>query len=405
MAEKRRILHIDLDAFFCAVEELRDPTLKGKPFAVGGRPDQRGVVASCSYAARKFGVRSAMPMAQAVRICPDLKIVRGKYRDYSNASTMVMDHLKTLTDQIEQISIDEAFVDITQITEQSQQIAEKLQRHVNTSFGLPCSIGIATNKLVAKIATDFGKIERGFSDRPPNAIYIVPAGNEATFLAPLPVKALWGIGPKTAEKLKEMSIHTIGDLTHMTEIEATKHFGKWGYSIVRRAQGIDDRPIVLKHVAKSISQERTFPEDVRAEEILFETIKKMSKQISERLKNKHTQGTTIRIKIRWSDFTTVTRQMTLNQPTNDAESISINAISLFKKTWHIGEPVRLLGVGVSSLAPEQLSLWEYRDNYVQESERKQLLSAIRDLRDKFGDDVLKWGDDLDNIAAQGLWEE
>ena len=405
MAEKRRILHIDLDAFFCAVEELRDPTLKSKPFAVGGRPDQRGVVASCSYAARKFGVRSAMPMAQAVRICPNLIIVRGKYRDYSDASRKIMAYLKSLTDQIEQISIDEAFIDITLLAESSQQIAMKLQKHVNLTFGLPCSIGIATNKLVAKIATDFGKVERGFSDRPPNAIYIVPDGEEATFLAPLPVKALWGIGPKNAEKLKEMGIFNIGDLTKMTEYEATRHFGKWGYSIVKRAQGIDDRPIFLKHVAKSVSQERTFAEDVRSEDILIETIKKLSKRISERLKNKHIQGTTIRIKIRWSDFTTVTRQMTLQQPTNDAESISYNALSLFKKAWKIGEPIRLLGVGVSSLAPEQLSLWDHRNNHAQVKDSQRLISAIRDLKEKFGDDVLKWGDDIENINAQGLWEE
>jgi len=394
MAKNRRILHIDLDAFYCAVEELRDPNLKGKPFAVGGRPDQRGVVASCSYAARKFGVRSAMPMAQAVKICPELIIVRGNFSDYGEASRNVMDYLRSLIDQVEQISIDEAFLDITKLPDSSQQIAERLQEHVNSNFGLPCSIGIAANKLVAKMATDFGKVERGFSDRPPNAVYIVPARKEEAFLAPLPVDALWGVGPKTAEKLNEMEITTIGDLTQIPENELTKRFGKWGYSLIKRAQGIDERPIVLKHVAKSVSQERTFAEDIRAEDKLLETFEKLSQRISKRLIKKHTQGTTIKIKMRWSDFSTITRQMTLSQPTNEVDTISSNAISLFKKEWKIGDPIRLIGVGVSGLAPEQLSLWDQASKSEKDETDKLLDSAISDLREKFGEEVLKWGDDL-----------
>jgi DNA polymerase-4 len=394
MAKNRRILHIDLDAFYCAVEELRDPNLKGKPFAVGGRPDQRGVVASCSYAARKFGVRSAMPMAQAVKICPQLITVRGNFSDYGEASQNVMDHLRTLTEQVEQISIDEAFLDITTLSESSQFVAKNLQKHVNDEFGLPCSIGIASNKLVAKMATDFGKVELGFTDRPPNAVYIVPMGQEESFLKPLPVDALWGVGPKTAEKLNEMNINTIGDITLFPEDEITKRFGKWGYSIIKRAQGIDERPIVLKHVAKSVSQERTFAEDVRTEDILIDTIEKLSKRISKRLKKKHVQGTTIKIKLRWSDFSTITRQVTLTSPSNDEEIISLTAAAIFKKEWKSGEPVRLIGVGVSGLAPEQLSLWDWDRNSEKDEPDERLDGAIRDLREKFGDSVLKWGDDL-----------
>ena len=400
MAEKRRILHIDLDAFYCAVEEQRDPNLKGKPFAVGGRPDQRGVVASCSYAARKYGVRSAMPMAQAVKVCPDLIIVRGNFSDYGEASGKVMDHLRTLTDQVQQISIDEAFLDITNLPESNQHIAENLQQHINSTFGLPCSIGIAANKLVAKMASDYGKVERGFSDRPPNAIYIVIAGHEPDFLAPLPVDALWGVGPKTAEKLNEMNINTIGDLTQVPEEELTKRFGKWGYAIVKRAQGIDESPIVLKHVAKSVSQERTFAEDVRSEDTLIETIDKLSSRISKRLKKKHVQGTTIKIKLRWSDFSTITRQMTVAQPTNDVETISSHASALLKKEWEIGEPIRLIGVGVSNLAPEQLSLWDQAEKVEKDETAEKLDSAIRALRDKFGDEVVKWGDDLPKSKSQ-----
>jgi len=394
MSEDRRILHIDLDAFYCSVEELRDPTLKGKPFAVGGRPDQRGVVASCSYAARKFGVRSALPMSQAVKICKPLIIVRGRYADYSEASKKVMDYLREQTDQIEQISIDEAFLDITKLSTTSEMIAKSLQQHVNSKFGLPCSIGIAGNKLVAKMATDYGKIASGISGKPPNAIFVVPPGSEKSFLDPLPVDALWGVGPKTAEKLKEMNIKTIGDITRFSEQDLLKRFGKWGFAISQRARGIDDRPIVLKHVLKSVSQETTFSKDVSEESALVETIAKLSHRISKRMKKKNIQGTTIKIKVRRSDFSTVTRQITLNHPSNDQETISGTAVSLFKKEWKIGELVRLIGVGVSGLAPEQLNLWDHQLQAQESENQKRLNNVIQDLRQKYGNNVLHWGDDL-----------
>jgi DNA polymerase-4 len=396
MAMDRRILHIDLDAFYCAVEEQRDPTLKGKPFAVGGRPDQRGVVASCSYPARKYGVRSAMPMAQAVKICPDLLIVRGHYRDYSQASREVMDYLKEITEQVEQISIDEAFLEITNLSQSSEDIARNIQSYINTEFSLPCSIGIASNKLVAKIATDFGKVSSGYSDSSPNAIHIVPNGKEKQFLAPLPVDALWGVGPKTAAKLIEMNIKTIGDLSQIPENEMIKHFGKWGYALSQRSRGIDDRPISLQHKAKSISQETTFAQDVSIEESLLETIERLSNHISQRLIKKHIQATTIRIKLRWSDFTTITRQLTINQPTNNKQVIYKAAVNLFQKAWKKGEAIRLIGVGVSGLAPEQLNLWDHQTKRAEIETEKRLNTAIYDLREKFGNNVLQWGDDYDD---------
>jgi DNA polymerase-4 len=390
----RRILHIDLDAFFCAVEEQRDPSLKGRPFAVGGRPDQRGVVASCSYAARKFGVRSAMPMAQAVKICPDLLIVRGHYSDYSQASQQVMDYLRTLTNQIEQISIDEAFLDITDHDGKSQVIASQIQTHIRTEFGLPCSIGIAPNKLVAKMATNFGKVSSGNTGNPPSAVHIVAPGEEEGFLAPLPIDALWGVGPKTAAKLIEMNVRTIGDLLLIPEEVLIKRFGKWGYAISQRSRGIDDRPITLQHTAKSVSQETTFSKDVKDEEKLLKTIQRLSDHVSQRLTRKHRQATTVRIKLRWADFTTITRQLTLNQPTNKADVIYYAANKLFTNSWKTGKPVRLVGVGVSGLAPEQLNLWDYQaEKSVNETDER-LASVIKDLREKFGDQILQWGENL-----------
>jgi DNA polymerase-4 len=395
MVTERRILHIDLDAFYCAVEEIRDPNLKGKPFAVGGRPDQRGVVASCSYPARKFGVRSAMPMAQAIKICPDLLIVRGHYRDYGQISRQVMDYLKEITGQVEQISIDEAFLDITNLAPSSEEMALRIQNYINSEIGLPCSIGIASNKLVAKTATDYGKVSKGYSDIPPNAIHIVPNGNEEEFLAPLPVEALWGVGPKTSAKLKDMDINKVGDLSQLSEIEMVKLFGKWGYALSQRSRGIDDRPLSLKHKAKSISQERTFAQDISVEETLLETIERLSNHVSERLINKHLQATTIRIKLRWSDFTTITRQLTLVQPTNEKMKIKSAAVKLFQQAWKKGEPVRLIGVGVSGLAPEQLNLWDHQIKTEQSETERRLSTVIDELREKFGDDALQWGEEFD----------
>ena len=192
----RKILHIDLDAFFCSVEENKNPSLRGKPFAVGGRPDQRGVVASCSYAARKFGVRSAMPMARAMKLCPELIIVSGRHGEYGKISKQVMDYLGTLTPLIEQVSIDEAFLDLSDLPESGESLAKSIQKTIQEQYHLPCSIGVATNKLVAKIATDAGKAANR-TDHSPQAITNVAPGMEAEFLAPLPAQALWGIGPKT----------------------------------------------------------------------------------------------------------------------------------------------------------------------------------------------------------------
>jgi DNA polymerase-4 len=305
-----------------------------------------------------------------------------------------MDHLWDLTDQVEQISIDEAFLDITQLNDQSQSIANRLQSHILSEFNLPCSIGIASNKLVAKMATDYGKISKGFEDKPPNAIQIIPPGKEIEFLSPLPVVALWGVGPKTAAKLIEMNVKTIGDLRLVPEEVMIKRFGKWGYAISQRAQGIDDRPITIQHTAKSVSQETTFAKDVTDEETLLKTIQRLSSHISRRLAKKHRQASTVKIKLRWSDFTTITRQVTLSQPTNKEDVIYNAAEELFQNSWNSGKPVRLIGVGTSGLAPEQLDLWEHQTEINDIETDTRLDSVINDLREKFGDRILQWGEDL-----------
>ena len=390
----RNIIHIDLDAFYCAVEELRDPSLQGKPFAVGGRADQRGVISSCSYAARIFGVRSAMPTARALKLCPDLITLRGNYRLYTKYSRQVMSLLKNYTSLIEQISIDEAFLDVTNLPDSREIVAHKIQRSVNEELNLPCSLGVSTNKLIAKIATDVGKAS-AHTTSSPNAIQIVPPGEEAAFIAPLPVEMLWGVGPKTAAQLANMKVYSIGGIRSIPEDVLVEHFGKFGYSLYRRSRGIDNRDIVTTHISKSISNETTFSRDIKDETKLIKQLERLSDRVSKRLQKQHLAGTTIKLKLRWSDFTTFTRQTTIKQPTNQSEEIFSEVRHLLLTNWPPGKPVRLLGVGVSGLGPpiRQLGLWE-NDAVISRLEKeKRLQQALSSLRGKFGDNVIIWGTD------------
>jgi len=376
----RTILHLDLDAFFCAVEELRDPSLRGKAFAVGGKPDQRGVVASCSYAARQFGVRSAMPMARALKLCPELTIISHHHGNYGELSDRVMERLNNLSPLVEQISIDEAFVDISDIRDPAEVTARTIQNRIQAELGLPCSVGVASNKLVAKIATEVGKHSaRGAG--PPNAVTIVPAGKEAEFLAPLPVEMLWGVGPKTAASLSELGIKTIGDLAAWDEKDLVARFGEHGREMSRHAKGISVSPIIIEHEVKSISQETTFSRDVRDDKVLESTLKELSAQVGRRLRRSDLTGKTVKLKIRWPDFTTLTRQATLSSPTDQDDEIALTVITLMKGVRSPGKPVRLIGVGVSGLTTEarQLELWGM------ESEKKRKFQGVIDeLQEKFG---------------------
>jgi DNA polymerase-4 len=383
----RTILHLDLDAFFCAVEENQKPELRGKPFAVGGKPSERGVVASCSYAARVFGVRSAMPMSRALRLCPGLIIVPGRHRLYSEASRQVMDRLGKLTPLIEQISIDEAFLDISDLRDPPERIARGLQAGIRDELGLPSSIGIAPNKLVAKIATEVGK-KAAKGDKPPFALTIVPSGKEAEFLSPLPADMLWGVGPKTSARLNELGIHTIGDIARWPEEELIRLFGENGRAMAKHARGQDERPVVTEHETKSVSQEVTFSRDVRDDQSLEKTLTDLSQEVGRRLRKNNLAGTTIKLKIRWPDFTTLTRQVTLTGTTNQGNEIAETALGLLRKVRKSGQAVRLIGVGVSGLGEpmRQLELWGT------DSEKERKLQAVVDeLRKKFGDNAIKRG--------------
>ncbi len=393
----RTILHVDLDAFFCAVEELHDPGLRGKPFAVGGRPDQRGVVASCSYAARAVGVHSAMPTSQALRICPDLLIVSGSRARYGEFSRQVMDRLNNLSPLVEQISIDEAFIDISDIQTPAhapaREIARQLQQQILDELGLPCSVGVAANKLVAKIATETGKkaARRAGTGGPPDypyALTVVPAGAEAEFLSRLPVSMLWGVGPKTEKRLSELGVHLIGELAALGEATLAGMFGENGRELARHALGQDDRPVVNEHVTKSISQENTFARDVSDDLALESMLKELSREVGKNLRQEHLAGTTIKLKLRWPDFTTLTRQTTLPVATNLDEEIFQTARELLRKVREKGRPVRLIGVGVTNLGPpaRQMELWG------QESEKARKLQEVLDnLQARYGKNIIERG--------------
>jgi nucleotidyltransferase/DNA polymerase involved in DNA repair len=358
MAEKTRaIVHLDLDAFFAAVEALEDPDLADKPLLIGGRPEARGVVATASYAARAFGVHSAMPMARALALCPDAIVLptrHGLYRDYSRRVMAVVGETSPL---VEQVSIDEAYLDMTdQVTEWEDVVeaARGLQQRIKEKVELSSSLGVATNKLVAKVASDRDK---------PGGLTVVRPGEEAAFLAPLPVRALWGVGPVTAEKLAEMGVTSVGELAEFPEDILRDRFGRNGAAMVRMARGVDERPVVTEHEVKSVSQERTFSRDIADPDALRQELWGMSQGVARRLKRKGLAAETVAVKLRYSDFATLTRQMRLGVSTDDEEEIYRAALVLLQRAWQRGRPVRLLGVAGRGLTPPvgQLALRLDRD--------------------------------------------
>ena len=397
----RTILHIDLDAFYCAVEEIHNPELHGKAFAVGGRPEERGVVASCSYAARRMGVRSAMPMGRALRLSPGLIIVPSRHGLYSEVSRQVMERLHDLTPLVEQISIDEAFLDLSDLHDSPQLIAHKLQSRIRDELQLPCSIGIASNKMVAKIATEVGKslalseIKANGEVKPPNALIVVPFGEEAAFLAPLPADMLWGVGPKTSARLTELGIHTIGDLAKWPASEMIRMFGENGRDLAKHSKGIDDRSITTEHETKSISQEVTFSRDVRDDKVLERTLQEQSAEVARQLRENDLAGATIKLKIRWPDFTTLTRQTTLHHRTDQEDEIAKAALDLLRSIRKPNQAVRLIGVGVTGLGQpiRQLGLWDGSEAVLRidsEKERK-LQDLLEELQEKYGKNVIRRG--------------
>ncbi len=338
-AWERAILHLDMDAFYVNVHILDHPEDSGIPLVVGGQPQQRGVVASASYEARQFGVRSAMPTSQARRLCPQLKIVPANWERIRACSRQVMMILQEYG-PVEQMSVDEAYIDLSDQA-QPEIMAVQVRDRVKAETKLPCSVGLATSKLVAKVASDFDKPE-GFT--------VVKPGTEAAFLAPMPTRAIHGIGPRTAEKLAEMGIATCAQLAVADFIPLKQRFGNQAESLQQRAQGIDNRDVHAERgQAKSISQEWTFNTDVNDPKVLANQLKKMCNSVAKSLQKHKLVARTVYVKFRWADFTTFTRQKSLEVGVDQAEDLYRIAHTIWQENWPAGQRMRLLGVGVSNL--------------------------------------------------------
>ncbi len=374
----RTILHLDLDAFFCSVEEVLDPGLAGVAFAVGGRADARGVISTASYAARQFGVHSAMPTAQALRLCPHLRLLPARHKVYADYSRKVMALLADVTPVIEPVSIDEAFLDLTGDPRPGAEVAARLKRRIKDETGLPCTLGVAGNKLVAKIATNVGK---------PDGLVVVPPGEEAAFLAPLPLTLLFGAGPKTRARLAELGLRTIGDVAAWPADDLARRFGAHGAALARHARGLDDRPVATGYEAKSISSETTFARDVSDGEALRRKFLELAEEVGAHLRRDGLSARTVKIKVRWPPFETLTRQTTLARPTDLDDELFAAAWALFQTVWSPGRRVRLVGVGAAGLmeAARQLDIFGEGDQ-----ERKARLARTIDaLREKYGERAIQ----------------
>ncbi len=335
----RAILHVDMDAFYVNVHIQDHPEDAGIPMVVGGRPDQRGVVTSASYAAREMGIHSAMPTSRALRIYRQLKIVPADWKRIRERSRQVMDVLQGYG-PLEQVSVDEAYLDLSE-QEEALSTAVAIKRNVKETTSLPCSVGLASNKLVAKVASDHDK---------PDGFTVVQPGKEAAFLAPKPTRAIWGIGPRTAERLARIQIHTCGQLAAADANKVKNILGRHGVEFIQRAQGIDAREVhVERRKAKSISQEWTFSNDVTDPAVLEARLSEMCRSVASSLRKKGLVAHTVTVKIRRADFTTFTRQKSYEVGFDGEVDLLHRATAIWRENWEQGQFIRLLGVGVSNL--------------------------------------------------------
>lgn len=337
------------------MEQTDNPRLRGRPVVVGGPPEARGVVAAASYEARRFGVRSAMPMSRALRLCPQAMRVSPRFDRYAEVSRQVMAIFRNVTRLVEPLSLDEAFLDASeQVTAYGgpYALARKLKLRVKEATGLTVSVGVGTNKTVAKIASDMEK---------PDGLVVVSPGQEASFLAPMPTRSLWGVGPKAEEALAGMGIRTIGELARAEATALTTHFGVRGQWFHRMANGLDDQPVKTEHERKSVGAETTFPRDLIDGPELRQILSHVAQNVSRRLREKGVMARTVVLKLRYSDFRTITRQTSLGGGVDSAEQLAGAAEVLLDKTARPGDRFRLLGIHGTNLQTSdeaQLRLWQ-----------------------------------------------
>lgn len=342
MREMTRVLHIDMDAFFSSVEEKRHPELVGKPIVVGGEgdPTKRGVVSTASYEARKFGIHSAMPLRTAYKLCPKAIFLPVDYEEYSRVSRKVKVILAEFSSTMEDVGIDEAFLDISSTDKPSEEIAKGIKKRIREETGLTCSIGIAPNKLLAKIASDMQK---------PDGLTILTEADIENRIWPLPVRKLWGVGPKTEAYLKEMGIQTIGDLASLPLKKLTEEFGQsYGNYLYEASKGIDESPLVTHWEPKSMSRETTFQRDADNWQVMAKALAELTKEVVTGMKGEGYRGRTVTLKIRFDNFKTYTRAKTLDQFSDSEEEIRRAAFDCLRRV-ELTKKVRLIGVRVSNL--------------------------------------------------------
>jgi DNA polymerase-4 len=384
----RTVFHVDMDAFFVSVEELFDPSLKGKPVVVGGQRHERGVVSAASYAARKFGVHSAMPLRTAAKLCPQAIFVDGHPDRYRDCSAKVHEVLASFSPQVEMVSIDEAYLDMTgteRLHGPALLAADKLHHRMKAHTQLNCSIGIGASRLVAKVCSGKAK---------PHGVFFVVPGQEARFLAPLDVREIPGVGKVTEEKLHELGILTVGDIARLDDHFLEQHLGKWGLALAGKARGEDagawfEGEIGESDAPKSISHEHTYDHDTANVARIEATLMRLCEMVARRLREQQLHARTLQLKLRYKDFTTITRAHSLDQPTQLDNEIYREIQGLFRANWREGAEVRLLGVQASGFdnQPAQPSLLAETGREKWES----ALSAADRLRDKFGESSITLG--------------
>jgi DNA polymerase-4 len=371
---KRRIIHVDMDAFYASVEQLDNPRLKGKPVIVG-RIEGRGVVAAASYEARRFGVRSAMPMAKAKELCPKAVFLPPRFERYKEISSQIQEILRSYTPLVEGISLDEAFLDVT--GHEAETIAKRIKQRIKEEIKLTCSIGIAPNKFLAKLASNLGK---------PDGFTLIRGDEVDEVLKDLPVSMIWGVGEVTEKRLHELGIHTIGELRKVPLEELVARFGKHGERLYNLSRGVDNSPINPKRKAKSISHEVTFPKDLYDPEEVKRVLHKLSEEVGRRLRRKGLKGRTIEIKVRYPDFSQITRSLSLDMPTDSTDTIWSQAERLFERNVRIERGIRLIGVGVSNLTEKsQLLLFD------QDEKLQRIDKVVDEIRERFGKDSIRRG--------------
>ncbi len=379
------ILHVDMDAFYASVEELDDPGLVGQPVVVGGTPDGRGVVAAANYAARHYGIHSAMPAARARRLCPHAVFIRSRMDRYVEVSVELRGIFARYTPLVEPLSLDEAFLDVTsslRLFGDGLAIARRIKGEICEELGLVASVGVAPNKFLAKLASDLDK---------PDGLVVVPTDAIEAFLEPLPVSRLWGVGKVSNRDLAAMGVHTIGDLRRLPEDLLVSRFARTAAHLLRLARGIDDRRVVPDRDAKSISHETTFAIDIDDAEVLRSWLLELTEQVATRLRRQGLRGRTVLIKVRYADFHTVTRSESLDAPSNVTRELYLTAVRLLQaQLARSPQPVRLLGMGASVVTGEELEQGQLFEAEAREQQRR-IDTVVDSIKSRFGHRALRRG--------------